>query len=330
MSLRIGILGTARIARSFCEGLRGSEKVEVAAIASRRQDSADAFAREMGIGKAYASYDALLADDTIAAIYNPLPHGLHRQWCVRAASARKHVLCEKPFGLNADDVLAIQAAARANGVHIVEAYPYLAQPQTQKLRALVREGAIGKLRLIVGTFSFNLTKPDDIRLDPALGAGALYDVGCYVVSFTRVLAGARPVRVSAAADFYARGGDRTLAATLEHGDGLLAQISCSFATQHTRYALIMGEDGVIETNFWNHTNAKFPALLRIKRGNLPHEWETLTAPETNGFRAEAESFADLIAGGEWSGATAQESLDIAQALDGIRESAEKRAPVQLP
>ncbi|MES1200486.1 MAG: Gfo/Idh/MocA family oxidoreductase [Pseudomonadota bacterium] len=329
MTLRIGILGSARIARSFCDGVRGSDKVTVAAIASRQQETAEAFARDMGIAKAYPSYEALLADDTIDAIYNPLPHGLHRLWSVRAAEAGKHVLCEKPFGMDASDVVAILDAAKRHSVHIVEAYPYLAQPQTQKLRELVRAGALGRVRLIIATFGFNLVNPGDIRLDPALGAGALYDVGCYALSLTRVLTGEKPARVAAAADFYEAGGDRSLAATLEHASGPLGQISCSFATQHTRYALVIGEDATVETNFWNHTNPKFPARLRIKRGGAPQEWETLTLPETNGFRAEAESFADLIAGGVWTGATAQESLDIAQTIDAVRKAAETRAWVDL-
>ncbi|HVY84955.1 MAG TPA: Gfo/Idh/MocA family oxidoreductase [Caulobacterales bacterium] len=329
MALRIGILGAARIARSFCDGVRGSDKVTVAAIASRKQDTADAFARDMGVPQAYSSYEALLADDTIDAIYNPLPHGLHREWSVRAAEAGKHVLCEKPFGVSADDVVAMLDAAKRHGVHIVEAYPYLAQPQTQELRRMVRDGALGRVKLILATFGFNLTNPGDIRLDPALGAGALYDVGSYTVSLTRVLTGEKPKRVSAAADFYENGGDRTLAATLEHASGVLGQMSCSFAMQHTRYAMIIGEEATVETNFWNHTNPRFAPVLKIKRGGLPHDWETITLPETNGFRAEAESFADLIGGGAWTGATAQESLDIAQTIDAVRESAKTRTWVEV-
>jgi len=329
-ALKIGIIGTARIARSFCAGVRNSQKVVVTAIASRAQASADAFAKEFGLAKAYASYQALLADPQIDAIYNPLPNALHAPWSIRAAEAGKHVLCEKPLGPTFADVIAIQASAKRHGVHIVEAYPYLAQPQTQLLRQLVRDGAIGRLRAIQALFTFPLRDWSDIRTDPALGAGALLDVGCYPISLARVLAGARATRVSAVADFTETGVDRTLVATLEYADGLLAQISCSFAAANMRYALILGDQGAIETNYWNHTNPERPAELRIKRSPGPEAvFETISTTQINGFLSEAESFADLVAGGAWTGATALESLDIAAVLDAAAASARAGAPVDL-
>ncbi|MES1158558.1 MAG: Gfo/Idh/MocA family oxidoreductase [Terricaulis silvestris] len=327
--LRIGILGAARIARSFCNGVRGSSKVAVTAIASRSQASAKAFAKEFDIAKTYAPYEALLDDPDIDAIYNPLPNALHAPWSIRAAGAGKHVLCEKPFGATAADVVAMQAAARRFGVHIVEAYPYLAQPQTRLVRQLVRDGAIGDLRTIHALFTFPLRDWSDIRMDPSLGAGSLLDVGCYPLSLTRVLAGRRATRITAAADFTETGVDRTLAATLEYGDGPLAQISCSFAAANMRYALIIGDKGVIETHYLNHTTER-SAEIRVKRSPKPDAmFETVTSKQMNGFLAEADSFADLIAGGNWTGATAQESLDIAEMLDAIAASARSRTPIEL-
>jgi xylose dehydrogenase (NAD/NADP) len=328
--LRVGILGAAGIAREFCAGVRGSAKLAVVAIASRQLEKSQAFARDFGIGTAHSSYDALLADDGVDALYNPLPNALHAPWSIRAAEAGKHVLCEKPLALNANEARAMFDAATRNGVHIVEAYPYLSQPQTLTLQELVASGAIGRLTLVQASFGFTQNDPANIRLSPALGGGALMDAGSYPVSLVRVLAGAAPVRVSAAATWTESGVDRTMAATLEHASGLLAQISCSFATGDHRRALITGEDGVIETNYWNHTTPERPAVLHLRRGAKNRGgYETIEVAQANGFRAEAESFADLIAGGAWTGATPAQSLDIARTLDALAASARTRLPVEL-
>ncbi|MEJ0060796.1 MAG: Gfo/Idh/MocA family oxidoreductase [Terricaulis sp.] len=328
--LRIGILGTARIARDFCTGVRGSEKVAVVAIASREAEKAESFAREFAIERAHGSYEALVADDDVDAIYNPLPNSLHAPWSIRAAEAGKHVLCEKPLALNEGEVHAIFAAAARNEVHIREAYPYLSQPQTLKLQELVADGAIGRVQLVRASFGFTLDDPVNIRWAPEMGGGALLDAGSYPVSLVRALAGAAPTRVTAAATWTESGVDRTLAATLEHASGLIAQISCSFATGDHRHALIAGDGGVIETNYWNHTTPERPAIVSLRRGARNRGgYEAIEVEQMNGFRAEAEAFADLIAGKEWRGATPAQSVDIAHALDAILASARLRSPVDL-
>ena len=141
--LRIGILGAANIARNFTAALRGSEKVDVCAVASRDAAKSAAFAAEVGIAQSFASYEALLADPSIEAVYNPLPNNLHAEWTIKAADAGKHVLCEKPFAANALEAQAMFDAAKRNHVIVVEAYPYRAQPQTIRLAQLLRDGAIG-------------------------------------------------------------------------------------------------------------------------------------------------------------------------------------------
>lgn len=330
MTLRIGILGAARIARGFVAGVAGSEKVVVAAIASRRRESAEAFAAEFGLAKVHDTYDALLADSEIDAIYNPLPNALHASWSIRATEAGKHVLCEKPLALSADEARAMFAAAERCGVRLVEAYPYLAQPQTLKLRALLVDGAIGRVRFVQASFGFTLTREVDIRLDPALGGGALMDAGCYPVSLVRVLAGERPRRIHAVADWTESGVDRSLVATLEHASGLMAQIACSFSTSDNRNALIAGDAGIIQTNYWNHTTPERPAIVQLKQGTKPSDiYQAIEAPLANGFRAEADAFADHVAGGPWNGANVEESIDIALTLDAILASARRRAPVDL-
>jgi hypothetical protein len=165
--LRIGILGAANIARLFVAGVCPSLKVAVTAVASRDVERGRKFASETGITQVQPTYEALLADPEIDAIYNPLPNNLHAEWSIRAANAGKHVLCEKPLATSATEARAMFAAAARNGVQLAEAYPYRAQPQTLKLRELLKEKAIGRLQLIQASFGFPMTDAANIRLNPA-------------------------------------------------------------------------------------------------------------------------------------------------------------------
>ena len=182
-TLRIGVLGAANIARAFCAAVAESTEVVVTAIASRGGDKAAAFARDLGIPQALGSYEALLADPDIDAIYVPLPNSLHAEWAIRAAEAGKHVLCEKPLAITAREGKAMFEAARRHGVVLREGFPYLAQVQTAILRGWLAENAIGRLRLIRSSFGVYFSDPADIRLSPTLGGGALLDAGSYAVSF---------------------------------------------------------------------------------------------------------------------------------------------------
>lgn len=321
---RIGVLGAANIARAFIAGCAPSPRVRVAAVASRDAEKARAFAAQTGVARAHGSYEALLADPDIDAIYVPLPNGLHAEWSNRAVEAGKHVLCEKPLAVTAEEARAMFAAAARKGVALREAYPYLAQPHMRTLRRWIDDGAIGRLRLVRAHFSFLLDRPGDIRLVPALGGGAIYDLGCYVLSLARVVAGARPARARAHAIAHDSGVDLTTLATLEHADGALVDVTCSFAMGAHRTAAIYGDAGVIETNFLNHPPLSGPPVLRIRRGGLATiPFEDAEVEHANGFRLSAESFADLASGAAdaWTGATPQESIDIAMTIDAIRASA---------
>ena len=297
-ALRIGILGTAKIARSFTQGVRPSKSVRVAAVASRDIGKAQRFAADTGIERHFGSYESLLADREIDAVYIPLPNSLHAEWTIRAARAGKHVLCEKPLAASAAEAHAMFDAARRHGVKLVEGYPYLAQPQTLKMRELLEAGAIGEPRLIQAGFGFTLTDRENIRLNPQLAGGALMDVGVYPVSLIRVIAGQRPARVQAAAHFTSdergAGVDSALAATLEFAGGLLAQVTCSFESALHRQALIVGSGGMIQTTFANHTSAEQPGILRLRAGAGKGIDSTVETASVNGFLAEAESFARLV------------------------------------
>ncbi len=330
--MRIGILSTANIARSFVSGVRSSQQVTVAAVASRDPGKARRFAQENAIPRHFGSYESLLADEAIDAIYNPLPNSLHAEWSIRALRAGKHVLCEKPLAATAHEARAMFEAARQHNVHLAEGFPYLAQPQTIKLRELLAAGAIGDVRLIQASFGFTLADPKNIRLNPQLAGGALMDLGVYPVSLIRIVAGQRPLRVQASAQ-WSGGVDRTCAATLEFAGGLIAQATCSFDSALHRQALIAGSAGVIQTTYANHTSPEHPGDLRLRSGAGANSQDsTIQTPSANGFLAEAESFERLVRAGPgfWTGATPEESIDIMMTLDAILESARTKSAVVIP
>ncbi|MEQ1614415.1 MAG: Gfo/Idh/MocA family oxidoreductase, partial [Hyphomicrobiaceae bacterium] len=316
--LRIGILGAAKIARAFTKAVAGAETLKVTAVASRDAANAAAYAKEEGIPRSFGSYDALIADPDIDAIYNPLPNNMHAEWSIKAVAAGKHVLCEKPLAVSGAEARSMFEAARKHNVHLVEAYPYMSQPQTLKVRELMRSGAIGKPQLIRSCFGIPFSDPTNIRLKPDLAGGSLMDAGSYAVSFVRLAAGERPSRVHAVARWSETGVDRTLAGTLEFPSGLIAQISSSFATCYHRHGLIAGETGTIETNYLNHPPIGGSANITVRRGAFATDpAEIVSLPDGNGFLAEALSFARLVKDGPafWNGATAEESIDIALTLE---------------
>ena len=329
--LRIGILGTANIARHFINGCAGSQKLAIVAVASRSQDSAEAFAAKHGVPCALGSYEALLADPEIEAIYNPLPNSLHAEWSIRALEAGKHVLCEKPIAVTAAQARAMYAAADSAGRLLVEAFPYRSQPQTHALAQLIASGDIGRPRLVQAGFGFPVANPANIRLDPDLGGGAMFDAGSYAVSLIRMIAGALPSRVSAFAQWTDRGVDASMVVNLEFPDGLVAQAACSFGTGIYRHALIACENGVITTDFLNHLTPAEPGLLEVRRGGWDQQQQRLAFPASNGFRAEAEAFADAVRGqpAAWNGIGRLESIEVMQILDAIRASAREGRAVSL-
>ncbi|WP_395702229.1 Gfo/Idh/MocA family protein [Aquabacterium sp.] len=294
--LRLGILSTANIAHGFAEGLADARGVRIDAVASRNAEAAGAFAARHGIARSHARYEDLLADPAIDAIYNPLPNSLHAAWTEAALKAGKHVLCEKPLTLTRAEAEPLFALARESGLVLLEAFPYRYQPQTLRLRQLLAEGAIGQVRMIQAYFGFSLREGPNIRLDPALGGGALLDAGCYAVSFARLAAGAVPVSVLAQARWGDSGVDMALTGTVHYANGAVAQIGCAMDTAPQRLALVVGNQGVIETDYLNHTSVARPGCLRVRRGA---GWDSVAQDEpyalANGFRCEAEHFARQVA-----------------------------------
>ena len=223
-----GILSTADINRKLIPGAHASDKVDLVAVASRDQARADAYAREWDIPRAYGSYEALLADPEIEAVYISLPNTLHPEWSIKAVEAGKHVLCEKPFSRRPEEVTAAFDAADRAGMLLTEAFMYRHNPQTKRLAELVADGAIGELRLVRSAFSYSLYDHDNIRLRTELEGGALMDVGCYNVSGSRLLAG-EPERVWGEAWYGPSGTDWVFAGTMRFAGDVIATFDCGTA-----------------------------------------------------------------------------------------------------
>src|SRR5215471_4974594 len=224
--LRWGLLSTARINRAVIPAIRESARSELAAVASRTADRARAYAAEWDIPRAIGSYEEMLADPSLDALYVPLPNHLHVEWTVRALEAGKHVLCEKPLALSVEDVDRVADACRRTGRTAAEAFMYRHHPLTHAAQAFVSDGRLGTIKTYRGSFSFLLTREGDVRLDPSMGGGSLWDVGCYPVSYSNMLAGRAPVDVFGWQRASGRGVDMEFFGMMRYADGSVAQFDC--------------------------------------------------------------------------------------------------------
>jgi xylose dehydrogenase (NAD/NADP) len=288
--IRWGVLSTSQhAANTWIPALKNAARGELAAVASRDEARGQPYARQHGIPKVYGSYEALLADPDIDAVYIPLPNSLHKTWAIHAAAAGKHVLCEKPLGLNAAEAEMMVAAARKAGVKFAEAFQWRHHPQGQKVREIVRAGGIGDLRLIDAGFSFMLTNPDDVRWKPDLGGGSLYDVGCYPISLARYITGQEPKTVTAQIHWGESGVDDRLVATLEFSGGVLAHINCGFTLPLRRYYEVVGTQGSLAVN--RAYNPKEDAPGEVRRYGEDRELiETITLGTLNSYTLMIEDF----------------------------------------
>lgn len=245
--LRWGILSTAKIGlRAVIPAIQQSCNGEVVAIASRDADKAKQIAQSLNLPRAFDSYEAMLDSPDIDAVYIPLPNSLHHAWTIRAAEARKHILCEKPFALNTAQVDEMIAAAKQHRVQLMEAFMYRFHPQFARVKELIAHGTIGDVRVIRSAFCYFLNRPGDIRRKKTLGGGALMDVGCYCVNMSRMFAGAEPVEVQASAFIGASGVDETLAAILKFPNNVVAVFDCSFQSDYREWMQVQGTHGRID------------------------------------------------------------------------------------
>jgi len=315
--IRFGVLSTARIGvQKVIPAMQKGEHTEVVAIASRSLDKARDMARHLGIPRWYGSYEALLADADVDAVYNPLPNDQHVPWSIRALEAGKHVLCEKPLTRRPAEVEEAFAAAERSGRLLMEAFMWRHHPQTRRLRELLDEGVIGRLRLVRASFSFPLRDPENIRLNGELDGGALMDVGCYCVSGARFVAGTEPERVSAEQVIGGKGVDIALSATLRFPDDVLAQFDCGLVMQNRSGLEAIGEDGSLYVaDPWH---GRSPRIALTGEG----EPETIEVAPANPYTHELENFARAVRGDEPPLLGLEDALGQARAIAALYAAAE--------
>ena len=245
--VRWGVLGVAGIAvRKVIPAMQRSGITEVTAIASRDLAKAQAAAAPLGIPKAYGSYEALLADPEIDAIYNPLPNHLHVPWSIRAAEAGKHVLCEKPIGLSVAEARELMAARDRTGVQIGEAFMVHCHPQWLRARQIIESGEIGELRTMLGAFSYFNRDPKNIRNDPTIGGGGLMDIGCYPITMSRFLFGEEPRRAAGVMELDPEMATDRLTSAILHFPSGQSVFTCSTQAVPYQTFQILGTRGRIE------------------------------------------------------------------------------------
>ena len=272
-----GILSTGRIAWTFSKGVAESKTGEVVAVGSRSQESADKFGDEYNVSRRYGSYEALLADPDVQAVYIATPHPMHAEWAIKAADAGKHILCEKPLTLNYPEAMAVIEAARRNDVFLMEAFMYRCHPQTAKLVELLRNKVIGEVRIIQATFSFQAGfNPEQRLFNRALGGGGILDVGCYCTSMSRLIAGAalgkqvaEPIAVLGMGHIGESGVDEYAVATMKFENDIIARVQTGVALNQENVVRIFGSEGnIFMPSPWTCNPSK---IIVHRNGEQPQE-----------------------------------------------------------
>ena len=299
--LRWGILSTANIAvEKVIPGMRSATRAEIFGIASRDKVRAEATARQLGIPRSYGSYEALLADPDIDAVYVPLPNHLHAQWAIAAARAGKHVLCEKPLAMTAAEAQTIVDAGREAGVVIMEAFMYRQHPSWVAVRELIGAGRIGRLSAVDSWFSYHLDDPTNIRNIREVGGGALYDIGCYTINLSRMLFGEEPASVaSTIVRDPASGVDILTSALLSFPSGV-ATFTCATRVEPDQRVSIYGTTGRIEIEIPFNIPPNLPTRVFVTAGGDPPvapDTEVLEFAPADAYGVEVDRFAEAVLDG---------------------------------
>jgi len=320
--MRLGLLSTARINDAILGGAQGTDSVEIVAVGSRDGARAEAYARECGLERGHASYEALLADDEVDGVYISLPNRLHHEWTLAALDAGKHVLCEKPYSRRPTEVEEAYDRAESTGRVLMEAFMYRHHPQTAAVKALVDDGAVGRVRLVKAAFRFVLPTLDDIRASTELDGGSLMDVGCYCVSGSRLLAG-EPEHVRGEQVVGPSGIDMSFHGTMRFPGDVVAQFDCSFALPEYQRLEVEGEEGglVVESPW----RTDWPGDVLLRRGA---EVERIEMPGGDAYRFELENFADAAEGKAPQLLGREDALGQARTIDALYRSAEERRVIE--
>jgi len=319
MAVKWGVISTADINRKLLAGAAESAEVEVVAVGSRDLDRARAFADEWGIERAYGSYDDLLADADVEAVYNPLPNTMHVEWSIRALEAGKHVLCEKPMSRHVAEVEAAFDAAERTGRLLSEAFMWRHNPQTRRLEELVAAGAVGELRLIRSAFSYALFDHDNIRLRTDVEGGALMDVGCYCVSGARLLGG-EPVIVSAMQYTGPSGTDWVFTGAMRHPGEVISAFDCGTSLAQRDELEAIGTEGSLFLDDPWHCRTP---VIEVRRDG---EVERIEVTPEDSYRLELEDLGRAIRDGGSPLLGREDAVGQARAIDALfRSAAEGRA-----
>ncbi|MYB15668.1 MAG: Gfo/Idh/MocA family oxidoreductase [Chloroflexi bacterium] len=329
--LRFGIISTSyHYSLRVHDQLVGSQKVEPVAIASRSLDTACAYAADHGIPRAYGSYEELLADPEIDAVFNPLPNFLHAEWVIKAAEAGKHSLCEKPMGDDAAQVREMAAACEKNGVLLSEAFMFRFAARNRRAREIIASGELGRIWTVKAGFSFNVPRsPRNIRHYPEMAGGALADAGCYTVAAARFLLGAEPVAVLSSMHIDEEFGvDMSGSGILEFPGGPTALISYSMEDAGSQQIEVIGFDGrMVLDQFVISAGEPGTISVRANRSDVERV-EHFQADLI--YRAEFETFADAVRGEAELPFDQRDAIAQARVLDALRESARLERKVGLP
>ena len=321
-TVKWGILSTADINRKVIPGAHASEKVELIAVASRDLGRAEEYASEWEIDRAYGSYQALLEDADVEAVYISLPNTLHCEWSIRAVEAGKHVLCEKPMSRHVGDVESAFDAAERNGRILMEAFMYRHNPQTRRLRQLVDEGAIGDVRLVHSCFSYSLYDTENIRLQAEVEGGSLMDVGCYCVSGSRLLGG-EPERVYGQQLVGASGTDWVFTGTMRFPGDVFALFDCGTALPERDELEVIGSDGSL---FLDDPWHCLEPVIELRRNDGV---ERIEVERADSYRLELENLSDAIRGTAAPLLGREDAVGQARAIEALYESAVTGAAVSL-
>jgi predicted dehydrogenase len=329
-TLRLGLVSTANINQEILRGAAESEIVDVVAVASRDGAKAQAYAAEKGIERTHGSYEALLEDDGVDAVYISLPNGLHHEWAMRALAAGKHVLCEKPYSRRGAEAEEAYDAAEQKGLVLMEAFMYRHHPQTARVRELVESGAVGRICAVKTTFTFPLEDLTNVRALPELDGGALMDVGCYCISGIRLVAG-DPEHVRGEQVTGTTGIDMAFHGILRCANDVVGQFEASFRSPRRQRLEVVGEDGVVAVEApWRVDWGGGVTLARRTSGEEASELETIPVDTANSYRLELDNLADAIAGRAPQLLGRDDAVAQARTIEALYRSAEEGRVVDVP
>jgi predicted dehydrogenase len=327
--LKWGVLGAANIARKHViPAILASERCELVAIASRDEERARAAAHDFGIATAYGSYDALLADPDVEAIYNPLPNHLHAPWTIRALEAGKHVLCEKPIALDAAEAREIASASERTGRLVMEAFMVRFHPQWRKAREITQSGRIGEARAMQTIFSYYLTDPANVRNQRDIGGGGLYDVGCYAINTARYIFGAEPERaIALVTTDPVLGTDCITSGLLAFSEGRQLTFTCATQLVPCQRVQILGTRGRIEVEIPFNAPKAADATVVVDDGNdlAGGGRERIALPACDQYALQCDAFSRAVLGEEPLAATMADAVANMRTIDALFRSARSGA-----